>query len=260
MERSHWDDVGERLEVFRRNVVWRDYADEINRHVWFARLALLRPRRVLKTDAFDEAVGTGVQLARVTETANYTIMDLAPGVLRAARDKHTVDGLVCADVRRLPFPEGTFNAVVSLSTLDHFQSLEEVRTSLSELYRVLAPGGDLILTMDNLANPLIWVRSWLFQPLHRVGIVPYFVGATSGPKGLCCLLEGVGFQVCELRATMHIPRVLAVPFCAWLSRRGPARLRRHVLRFMLAFERLGRSPLRWMTAHFVAVRAIKRAS
>jgi len=259
VERSHWDNVGERLEAFRKNAVWRDYADEINRRVWSSRIGLMRARRVLKTDAFDEAVGKGVQLAGAGQAASYTIMDLAPGVLRAVRDRHTVDGLVCADVRELPFPKETFHAVISLSTLDHFESLDEIRTSLRELYRVLAPAGELFLTMDNLANPLVWLRNRLFYPLHRAGLVPYFVGATSTPKGIRRLLEDAGFRVHELRAIMHIPRVFAVPFCAWLSRRRPTRLHRFALRLMLAFERLSRSPLRWMTAYFVAARAVKSA-
>ena len=66
---------------------------------------------------------------------------------------------VVADVRSLPFAEASFGVVFSGSTLDHFESAADIQRSLGELYRVLRPGGTLILTLDNPANPLIEGRS-----------------------------------------------------------------------------------------------------
>ena len=84
------------------------------------------------------------------------------------------------------------------STLDHFRSHSEIVTSLRELLRVLRPGGQLLLTLDNPANPLVGLRNALpFGLLHRLRIVPYYVGATCGPRGLRRLLPQVGFEVLE---------------------------------------------------------------
>jgi hypothetical protein len=100
---------------------------------------------------------------------------------------------------------------VSTSTLDHFESLDEMVTSLHDLYRVREVDGRLLLTLDNLANPVIAVRNTLLSRLlNRLGIVPYYVGATCGPHRLRHLLRAASFEVCELTAVMHCPRVLAV--------------------------------------------------
>jgi len=132
---------------------------------------------------------------------------------------------------------------VSNSTLDHFPALAEVETAVRELHRVLAPGGLLVLTLDNPWNPLVALRNALpFGPLARIGLVPYYVGATCGPRRLRRLLGEAGFLVEELGAVLHVPRVAA-------------RALRPPLRLLVAAERLGRWPTRYLTGQFVAARA-----
>jgi SAM-dependent methyltransferase len=145
----------------------------------------------------------------------------------------------------LPFEDGSFDVVVSNSTLDHFPSLDDVESAVRELQRVLAPAGLLIVTLDNLRNPLVSLRNALPYPLlHRLGLVPYYVGATCGPRRLQRLLEAAGFGVEELAALLHVPRVLA-------------RALRLPVRVLLAGERLGHAPTRFVTGQFVAARARK---
>jgi len=55
---------------------------------------------------------------------------------------------VIADVMALPFSENRFNAALSLVVLEH---LQEPSQALSEMFRVLRPGGKLLLVA-----PLIW--------------------------------------------------------------------------------------------------------
>ena len=45
----------------------------------------------------------------------------------------------------LPFSDGFFNAVVLLAVIEHF-SRQQGRELLAEIYRILAPGGRLVLT------------------------------------------------------------------------------------------------------------------
>ncbi len=61
----------------------------------------------------------------------------------------------------LPFPDGAFDRVFSNSTLDHFDSRDDIREALRELARVLHPEGELLLTLDNLANPVVRLRNAL---------------------------------------------------------------------------------------------------
>ena len=46
-----------------------------------------------------------------------------------------------ADVRRLPLADNRVDVVLSNSTLDHFDTEQEIEESLHELARVLKPGG-----------------------------------------------------------------------------------------------------------------------
>ena len=111
---------------------------------------------------------------------------------------------------------------------------------------MLAPGGTLVVSLDNLANPLVAVRNALpFRWLHRIGLVPHYVGATCRPGELQRLLASTGFDVNATTAIMHVPRVIALAVGA---RHGhDARL-----------ERLGQLPTRFLTGQFVAARAVRR--
>ena len=163
-----------------------------------------------------------------------------------------------ADVRHLPFADGAFDSIVSNSTLDHFESLDDLSISLQELFRVLRPGGQMILTLDNLSNPIILLRNWLpFPLLKRLKIVPYYVGVTLRANRLEALLNDSGFEVVEVDAIMHCPRVLAVMMARWVEKHTSLRTQRSLLRLLMAFERLSRLPTRFLTGYFVAVKATK---
>lgn len=116
----------------------------------------------------------------------------------------------------------------------------------------------MILTLDNLANPVIFIRSRLpFRFLHRFRIVPYYVGATCGPTGLRAILAEVGFKLIEVDTIMHCPRVLAVLLARWIEKNTGSDLQRRYLRFLNVFECLSRLPTRFLTGYFIAVRAIR---
>ena len=61
---------------------------------------------------------------------------------------------------------------------------------------MLRPGGTLVISLDNPANPVVGVRNLLPARLrYGSGLVPYFVGATAGPWRLPRLLDAAGFDV-----------------------------------------------------------------
>jgi len=254
---SDWEDFGNELEPFRRNWLWRHCADAVNRKA-LAQWVQGEWGVVLKTDAFDEAVGAGVMDLFKPSAESFVLMDVSTSLLASLRRRAPDAQVVSADVRRLPFTAGACDGVVSLSTLDHFESREEIRSSLREIHRVLRPGGHLWITLDNLANPAVWLRNHLSPGFReKTGLTPYFVGAACGPRAFRKLLEEAGFRVNEMRAILHAPRVLAIPACAALSRRHPGRLHAAVAPFLLAFEWLDRLPVRWLTGHFLAAHAVR---
>jgi hypothetical protein len=116
------------------------------------------------------------------------------------------------------------------------------------------------LTLDNLANPIIALRNALpFPLLTRLGIVPYYVGVTYGPRHLRRVVRKVGFEVLAVDAIMHCPRVLMVAVAALLQSYVGKAMQQRFLHALMTFEYLSRWPTRFLTGHFIAIRARKPA-
>ena len=256
----YWDAVGREWQERHYDELWRRCSDEIH-YLWLDRVAdNPRGALVLKTDLFDEAFGDG--LANWFEQRGNRVIgcDLAFSTARGAFHRRKCKSSVVCDVRHLPFGGGTFDCVLSDSTLDHFEDEGQIQRSLKELSRVLRPRGTLLLTMDNPRHPLVALRNLYPAIWRRLGIVPYSVGATCSAPRLRQLLEAAGFEVIDMGAILHAPRVLVVAVCGWLERRrGVRRPSAWLLRWLNRFEMLGRLPSRQLTGHFVAAVARKSA-
>jgi len=254
-ETEYWKAVGADWEELQPQRLWRLHSDAVNAKLVESWLPSEKTGVLLKTDAFDEAVSQGLGEILSTRCKTLVAMDVATNTLRAARGNLT-PLVTTADARSLPFASDCFDVIVSLSTLDHFDTEEELLTSLAELRRVCAPGARLVLTLDNPANPMLWLRGALpFDFLHRIGLVPYFVGANLGPKRLARALESVDFKVEEQTAIIHVPRFAAIGLGGVIPPKAWTRWSRPWLRQLMRFEGLGRWPTRFLTGHFVAVRA-----
>ena len=66
--------------------------------------------------------------------------------------------LSVADVRHLPYPDGTFDRAISVATYHHIKGKEERLKSLQELRRVLKSGGEAFITAWNRWQPRFWFR------------------------------------------------------------------------------------------------------
>ena len=91
---------------------------------------------------------------------------------------------VYGDLRELPFRDGTYDRVVSISTLDHVgmdnerfgsdvasaeDPQREATRAIEELRRVLRPGGDLYLTVPvGRGDHFDWVRSFTLEELDEL--------------------------------------------------------------------------------------------
>ena len=254
----YWLDVGEAWTGRSRDRLWRRHCDSVNARLLMRWLPAAPVPRLLKTDLFDEALTGGLDPSLRARGSLVVGMDLAQAIARTAAERCPELRSVRADLRRLPFADGSFDVAVSLSTLDHFHSEDELRAGLREIGRTLRPEGRLLLTLDNPGNPLVALRNALpFALLHRLGIVPYFVGVTCGARRLPSLLEQAGFAVIEMSAVMHCVRVLAVPLCALVERIAGEPTRSALLRLLMSVERLASLPTRFATGNYVAVLARK---
>jgi SAM-dependent methyltransferase len=256
----YWDTVARDWSDTQPQSLWRAHSDAINISFLARWMPAAGIERVLKTDLFDEAYSQGLYPFLSANVKTVFGMDISELPSRAARSRYNGFRTICADVRQLPFVDEAFDLLVSNSTLDHFESHEEIIASLRELHRVLQPGGHLLLTLDNMANPAVALRNRLpFRLLNRLGIVPYYVGASFGPWRLKSVLQRMDFEVTEVTSLMHFPRVLGVAITRLLERHATTSTQQKILRFLLAFERLSKLPTRFITGQFVAVKAVKRS-
>ncbi|HEC63610.1 MAG TPA: class I SAM-dependent methyltransferase [Candidatus Acetothermia bacterium] len=107
-------------------------------------LAKMGARRVL-----DLGCGAGrhlVFLAR--EGFEVHGLDASAEALKISRSRLRKENLsatlVRADMRNIPYPDGTFDAVIAIASLYH-GTLADLRQTLAEIQRVLRPGGMALL-------------------------------------------------------------------------------------------------------------------
>jgi SAM-dependent methyltransferase len=229
--------------------LWRLQSDAVNRRL-VGRWLPHGLGSVLKTDLFDEFASEGVYPALAERARDVVGIDVSEAVAAAARRRHPALDSRVADVRALPFADASFDAAVSISTLDHFDDVGEVQRALEELARVVRPGGVLVITLDNPLNPLVAIRNLLpASAARRVRQVPWDTGWTCGPRRLRALVSGAGFRVERQTAVLHAPRALV----AMAGRRGSP----GATRALVAIEALGRLPTRYVTGHFLAALAVR---
>lgn len=111
-------------------------ARNANRGQWlFDRFATRLPER---SRVLDAGCGPGRDLARLSRWGHLPVgLDLCPEFLATAA-RHAP--CVRADVRHIPFPDDTFDAVWACASLVHLEETG-VERALAEFARVVAPGG-----------------------------------------------------------------------------------------------------------------------
>ena len=107
------------------------------------------------------AIGTGLNLSHYPPTVRLVGIDLTPEMLRLARrrsdDLGTPVVLAEGDAQALPFPDETFDTVVSTYAMC---SVPDERATVLEMSRVLKPGGRVILVdhIRSSVRALYWLQ------------------------------------------------------------------------------------------------------
>jgi SAM-dependent methyltransferase len=210
----------------------------------------------LKTDLFEEANGEDALVPRLEPRRLLVGLDLDLRTARRAQRRFGSTGLAVAvtDLRRLGLRDAAFDLVISPSTLDHFATRGELEIALTEIHRVLRPGGTAVVILDNPANPL-------YHALRAAAplIAPFTLGRTMGWRRLGATLDRLGFEVLGHDYAIHNPRgVLTV--INLLLRRALGRFAQQPIRALVRlFALLDHLPTRGLTACFVAVGARRHA-
>lgn len=177
------------------------------------------PLRVL-----DVACGTGdftIAIARKLPQGSVVVgVDISEGMLVIGREKVARAGIeadmLVADCEALPYNDGEFDRIAVGFGVRNFENLER---GLGEMFRVLRPGGKLvILELSIPQNPLIrglykWyflkvlpvVGGWLSGERGAYEYLPASVLQFPLPERFCEMLRDAGFAaVCHRSLTLGI--------------------------------------------------------
>lgn len=73
-------------------------------------------------------------------------IDMDPGEVKRAQERGTYDHAIVASATKMPFKNGSFNTVISNCVIEHIPEVEKV---LSEVNRVLKPGGRFLISVPS---------------------------------------------------------------------------------------------------------------
>jgi ubiquinone/menaquinone biosynthesis C-methylase UbiE len=120
-------------------------------------------------DTLEVAIGTGLNLPHYPSEVRITGLDLSPEMLsfavRRAKEMGRRIRVAEGDAEELPFADRSFDTVVCTYALC---SVRDDARAISEIHRVLRPGGRMIL-VDHIRSsvpPIFWLQ-WLHEFVPR---------------------------------------------------------------------------------------------
>ncbi|MFX0557386.1 bifunctional demethylmenaquinone methyltransferase/2-methoxy-6-polyprenyl-1,4-benzoquinol methylase UbiE [Maribacter sp. CXY002] len=158
-----------------------DY-DSLNRVIsfgidvkWRKRLVNLLKKEQPNT-ILDIATGTGDLAIALLKTGAHKIigLDISPGMLSVGKTKikqnnlqNTIDMMV-GDSENLPFDDSSFDAITVAFGVRNFESLE---IGLSEIYRVLNPGGTLAILETSVPTKTPFKQGYHLYTKHILPVI-----------------------------------------------------------------------------------------
>jgi SAM-dependent methyltransferase len=237
-----WARVGERFPDLGGAASTRYYAEN-ERRLFTEHFPALDGLRVMKTDLWDEAKNTRILTWAAAQGARVFGIDISEPTLRQAEATFVAAGVplraAAADVRAIPFRDGSFDAVYSMGTIEHFAETEQ---AVGEIARVLAPGGRAIVGVPNRHDPFL--RPLMVSAMYAVGMYGYGLEKSYSRRSLRQMLERAGLEVEAETAILFIPgwlRIIDLACHSWC--RPLARITGALVR-----------PFVWLDRHVPAVR------
>lgn len=102
----------------------------------------------------DVGCGTGALAARLAGMG-YTMTGVDPsdGMLEVLRTRAPSVEAVVASGTELPFPDDSFDVVLTVAVMHHIAQPQDVRRTLAEMVRVVKPSGRIVVWDHNPRNP-----------------------------------------------------------------------------------------------------------
>ena len=147
--RQHFDATSEYWhDIYFRSEAYTGYSLRKQHDFVLNQMAQIEGARHI----LDVGCGAGVTAVALAQ-AGYEVsgLDIAPRMIGLAQQWAQHEGVRCdfnvASARHLPYVDGQFDVVFALGLLSN---LQDDRTALAEMRRVLRPGGTLLVTVANL--------------------------------------------------------------------------------------------------------------
>jgi SAM-dependent methyltransferase len=138
-------------ETYRHNEAYAEFLANWDAAFYAKYADTLRPARP-GARVLDVGCGVGQVVARLSE-AGYEAYGVDVSEPNIARARRFSERCALYDGRRLPFPDAHFASAGALNVLEH---VEEPEQFISELVRVVEPGGRVVLSSPNFFRVLGW--------------------------------------------------------------------------------------------------------
>jgi len=148
MSNPDWDKCAE-LGELRAVIDHNDSRGFKNQLIDQIQWSLLRQKLAGSKSVLDFGCGTGRFAFRLHHLlgAEYSGVDTSAGMIRVAKENHKSENFVFLGFNGLdiPFPDNSFDAVTSCGVVQYIIKSENCQQVLSEIRRVLVPGGRLVM-------------------------------------------------------------------------------------------------------------------
>jgi ubiquinone/menaquinone biosynthesis C-methylase UbiE len=131
----------------------------------------LRTRRQRVLELFDKPNGTildvgcgPAEMVRdlLNRNCEFWGVDPSPRMIEICLEKYSGNNKAhfrLGEAERLEFPDASFDAVLCMGVID---ALDNASQAVSEMVRVLKPGGSLIISFSNRHSPYAWWKAFVY--------------------------------------------------------------------------------------------------
>ncbi len=155
----------------------------------------------LRDPILDLGCGTG-HWTKIFSKRGYSVVgiDISPEMLEIAK-KEGLENLILSDIRQVPFKDNSFGTVTSFWTLQHMLTLNDLKSALNEMYRLVKKDGTIIIgdNVYNIDGVVLnekhldvdeWVGEWGLKPLQVYRRI-------TNPQEIANISKENGFRVVE---------------------------------------------------------------
>lgn len=236
---GYWRQQGLRFPRSFRGAPSTELYREEEKRLFRSHLGNLAGKRLLKLDLWNEAQNTEILFWAAEQRALCYGIDIAEPTVRKARARGEQFEIgihvSVADMGALPFPDGSFDCVYTMGTIEH---VPDPAMPIAEITRVLKPGGTAVVGVPHKLDPfLFWAASGFLQAMGRY---PYGYERWYTNRELRAQLEAQNLQVVQRDGIMFFPWFLRMlDMLLWVYFPAGCRLTDAAIE---PFRRLARGP------------------